>query len=385
MSLLESCSMHPPRERAYIALVEALKGSSFVHQSLTDPFARRLAIGVLQNKLLLHHYAKQLVAPNRMPKKLKERILIYMALYQHLYMDSVPTYAIAQEMVELAKAHTYRQFAPFLNAVLRKLEAFSPDSPAELCVRYSHPEPFVKSLTQHFGLEQTEEILRLGNEPAQIFCRHRLTQDVIKVADIGDVKDAADLYIQNPTQVELVKWLAKQTPTPSTILDLCASPGGKLIMAHDLYPHAALSANDVSEEKGQRLKENLSKYGIDARVRIGSGQSYPEDETFDLVICDVPCSNSGVFNKRPEARWRFETWTQLATIQLDIIRHAQKLVNKDGTLWILTCSILPEENEALLPGAKSHLILPDRSGRDGGFAAIDCRKKDFAVHLKGNG
>ena len=196
-----------------------------------------------------------------------------------------------------------------------------------------------------------------------------------------NVQEAAKdkgLYIQNSTPVALICALAELTPKPQTIADLCASPGGKSLAAKTLYPEARLVANDVSEEKTSRLQENFTKYGIDARIAIGPAEEFPLTEPFDLVIADVPCSNTGVLHKKPEARWRLdeEQLEQLKALQEKILERSLRL---GKIVWYLTCSILPDENEELVLkvaasfGKKVHwskVILPDASGSDGGFAAL---------------
>jgi 16S rRNA (cytosine967-C5)-methyltransferase len=105
-----------------------------------------------------------------------------------------------------------------------------------------------------------------------------------------------------------------------------------------------------------------------------------------VIILDVPCSNSGVFNKRPEARWRLtaESLQELKEIQMKLLGHAAELLASGGVVWYLTCSILRDENEGLLSKAceqfglvveYSQTVLPNEDGWDGGFGAL-LRKSD---------
>jgi 16S rRNA (cytosine967-C5)-methyltransferase len=191
-----------------------------------------------------------------------------------------------------------------------------------------------------------------------------------------------NLYIQNITPALLCMRLSeKMTEVPCRILDLCASPGGKLLMAHDLFPQAELYANDVSEDKMRKVRENLKKYDVTAHLTIGIGEKYPTSQRFDLIILDVPCSNTGVLNKRPEARFRLnrEYLDPLKAAQLRLLKHARELISEKGFIWYMTCSILPEENEQIVDCAcelyglkmiSCCLQLPNREGYDGGYAAL---------------
>ena len=137
----------------------------------------------------------------------------------------------------------------------------------------------------------------------------------------------------------------------------------------------------MSQEKLLRLSQNLIKYGIKVDLTCGKGEDFISEELFDLIILDVPCSNSGVLNKRPEARWRLseEAIENLKIMQLGLIEHALTLLAERGVVWYLTCSILKHENEEILEYISRHFgyeatfsrtILPNQEGWDGGFAAL---------------
>lgn len=197
---------------------------------------------------------------------------------------------------------------------------------------------------------------------------------------------SSDYYIQNGTSIKLIKALAAQTKPPERILDLCASPGGKLLAAHDHFPKAELYANDISEKKLARLRENCEKYGLDASLSISMGEEYSSPEPFDLIILDVPCSNSGVLHKRPEARWRLseEILNTLEKTQRKLLNHATTLLKPTGEIWYITCSILKRENEVLtnqfckenaLTKQHEQTILPNaNTGFDGGYC---CKLTSF--------
>ncbi|MEI8365729.1 MAG: hypothetical protein WCF65_04840 [Parachlamydiaceae bacterium] len=204
-----------------------------------------------------------------------------------------------------------------------------------------------------------------------------------KASEMSAIAAMPEIYIQNATSVALIADLAERTAKPKRILDLCASPGGKLLATHDTFPEAELFANDLSEEKILRLSQNLTKYGVKAHLSCGPGENYTSDVRFDVIILDVPCSNSGVLNKRAEARWRLapEMIEALHVKQRALIAHAQTLLAPGGVIWYITCSILKSENEAMIAEIASQTspklqvqfsrtILPNTDGWDGGFAAL---------------
>lgn len=407
-----------PREAAYLALLASLRDEGFIADALelwrkeSSPssvdfhFAQQIACGSAQMALSLDYLAEQVSDKKKLSLKLKEKALLRLAFYQYYFLDRIPLYAIADESIKLAHKYCHKTFAGFLNATLRKLADNKMNLPEmetvhDISIRYSYPKYFVQQLIADYGLESAKEILSAGNSPAPTMVRIRsesakqvtsaipgleiIQREPFKMAVLRDtallqqIVASPGYYIQNITPVSLINKLAEESQNPKSILDLCASPGGKLLVAHDLFPEAKLFANDVSPEKLERLTDNCKKYSIDASIACGNGEEYVSNELFDLIILDVPCSNSGVLNKRPEARWRIskESLTEIERIQRKLIAHASTLLAADGELWYLTCSILKKENETLTKSICNQLglkirfqytQLPNRDGWDGGFA-----------------
>lgn len=402
-----------PREAAYLALLAATRAERFISDTLsiwqqTKPssrdihLAQQLAYGASQRALTLDFIAQQLSAKKKLSLKLKERLLVHVALYQYYFLERLPLYAITNEMVKLAQKYCHSTFVGYLNALLRNLPETIPpipnsDSIHDLSVRYSYPPLFIKLLIDDYGLSQAKTVLELGNTAAPTMVRLRPgasfpEQDLNSVCTdpfpMGalNASDSLSLfansplaYIQNVTPATLLGNLARSISKPERILDLCASPGGKLLAIHDLFPEAKLFANDVSEEKLKRLEENCNKYGLTVCLSCGPGEAFTSNAPFDSVILDVPCSNTGVLNKRPEARWRLseESLKELEATQINLIKHAKTLLRPGGEIWYMTCSVLKRENEGLIERACKEVglrkrfeqtILPNPEGWDGGYA-----------------
>lgn len=372
-----------PREIAYVSLLTSLREEGYLQDNINRwileqrpdgkdaAFAREIASGAAKRALTLDYIADSL-NQSKLSLKRKERALLRTALYQHYFMDRVPDYAIVNESVELAKKYCSAHFAKFLNSLLRKMKEVA--LPEEESILYSYPPYFVQKLIEERGREKAVEIMEIGNQAPVLMARRRRDQTMIFIEDVQAIANSPEYYIQNETSFRLTGLLKNQEPR--NVLDLCASPGGKLIAIHDLYPKAKLYANDVSEEKIRRLSENLQKYGINAFLSVGFGEEYRTGERFDLIVLDVPCSNSGVLRKRPEARWRLseKELKDLHLLQQKLFEHALTL--SAGEIWYMTCSILKDENERFiqqmaekhkLTVRSMHTILPTREGLDGGF------------------
>jgi 16S rRNA (cytosine967-C5)-methyltransferase len=133
-----------------------------------------------------------------------------------------------------------------------------------------------------------------------------------------------------------------------SVLDLCAAPGGKTAVLARTGAH--VTACDDDERRIERLRETLARLlpgATNIDMRVQDGATGLEPESFDAVLVDVPCSNTGVLAARPAARWRFSTQSQadLATIQTRLLSEAAACVKHGGRLVYSTCSIEPEENQ----------------------------------------
>lgn len=391
-----------PREAAFLALCAVHRNqdlflSHFLKNWQKDAapssrnahLAQELAFGTERRLLTLDAIARKISARSTLPDKLKEKMLLRLAIYQHLFLDRIPAHAIVSEMVELAKKYTDGRFVRFLNAALRRLVEGSWEiSKEDKSLFYSYPPFFIQKLIKEYGEKATDEMLEVMNTPPVLMARRRWEKKdaFAPIQSVEEIKDDSAYYIQNKTQPTLLMELAEGCQ-PKKILDLCSAPGGKLILFQELFPDAKLTANDASEKRLVRLEENLNKYKVSAQITCHRAEEYPQTDKFDLILLDAPCSNSGVLHKRPEARWRIDAkhLKEIKEIQWRALQRAVSLLEAGGHIWYMTCSILAEENEEQIERACSSLSLtvargpfkrlPDKEGWDGGFAC-SLRKKN---------
>jgi 16S rRNA (cytosine967-C5)-methyltransferase len=377
-----------PRQVAYNALLKGYRQQAFLDVTLDSSdlegrdrrLAQEIAFGTMRMTLALDHLAKQLSTTGKLKLKLKDKILLRMALYQHHYMAKIPIHAIVHETIEIAKRECHPQSTRFLNAALRKMEEIKAHLPDDLSIRYSFPKYFVDKLQKLHG-EQTEELLKELNKAPKVVARKVgvFPLEFDSISDPATVASSSDLYIQNPTPANLLYSTVKDLNATS-ILDMCAAPGGKTILLHDLFPDAHLVANDLSENKRDRMEENFHRLKISPTITHYAGEEYPKEKLFDLIVIDAPCSNTGVLHKRPEARWRLskETTKDLVDLQLSLLKRALSLLTPTGHLVYLTCSILPDENEEIVESlckekmvrCKTQRTILPQNDLDGGFAAL---------------
>jgi 16S rRNA (cytosine967-C5)-methyltransferase len=136
------------------------------------------------------------------------------------------------------------------------------------------------------------------------------------------------------------------------VLDACAAPGGKA--GHILETaDVKLTALDADAERCARLKQNLARLQLPARV-MRADCTRPSDwwdgVPFDRVLADVPCSGSGVARRHPDIKWlrRSADIAAYAARQASMLDALWQLVRPDGKLLYATCSVFPQENDAVI-------------------------------------
>jgi 16S rRNA (cytosine967-C5)-methyltransferase len=170
------------------------------------------------------------------------------------------------------------------------------------------------------------------------------------------------------------------------VADLCAAPGGKTTYLAELMQNQGrLVACDLWDSRVERLRENVKRLGItiaevvQADAMVGGGPLEPG--TFDRILVDAPCSNTGVLRRRVDVRWRIteEDFIRMPVQQLALLRRAAELLKPGGAVVYSTCSLEAEENDRLveqvataipsLRFVESRRTLPFVDAVDGAFAA----------------
>jgi 16S rRNA (cytosine967-C5)-methyltransferase len=161
------------------------------------------------------------------------------------------------------------------------------------------------------------------------------------------------------------------------VLDLCAGGGGKALALAARDPGAEIWAHDAEPGRMRDLPARAGRAG----ATIGLTAAPEERAPYDGVVCDVPCSGSGAWRRAPEAKWRIDRarLAELEGIQAGILARAAALVRPGGWIAYMTCSLLDEENGAVVDEALAHHRLdevlrwrcgPLDAGADGFYLAL---------------
>jgi len=394
-------------------LHEALAGSAL--DARDRALATELFYGCLRQRAALDWIVAQ-KSRQRQPRP-AVAVLARLGLYQLLFLDRMPAHAAVHETVALAKRHLSAREAGFINALLRAaareraaLKSDLARQPMDVCL--SHPAWLVARWMARYGEKDTRALLEWNNAPPALYARVntlRVTADALlarwREAGIAAVPATGRMwrqplielrgacvpdglpgfaegafYIQDPSTVLAVELL---DPQPGErVLDACAAPGGKTtLMAAMMLDRGEIVAEDSSVERLRLVVANCARLGITSVTVRRAGVPDSTETWFDRVLLDVPCSNTGVFRRRVDARWRLRgsEVAQLAAQQLTLLRAAARRVRRGGVLVYSTCSLEPEENRGVVEAftkTSAGFVLerveetfPPREAVDGAFAA----------------
>ena len=131
-------------------------------------------------------------------------------------------------------------------------------------------------------------------------------------------------------------------PQAARALDFCAGGGGKSLAL--AARGAQVTAHDADPARMRDIQARAARAGVS--IATVTPEDLPRTASFDLVLCDSPCSGSGAWRRAPQAKWNLtaEKLQTLNDLQDDILDHAQRFVASGGVLAYATCSLLSAEN-----------------------------------------
>ncbi len=415
--------------------------TALLRESDLDPreaaFARAIADSAIRRWITLSFLLQRFTTgpADRLEPGVRGALLAGAA--QLTLLDRVPPHAALHETVEWVKRRVRAKASGLTNAVLRRIaesvpgdieprpiwsdgldelpladgrarvlaSAMLPEDEFErLGVVASLPTRLVAEWTDTFGRKQARDLAvhAITLPPVILNAQHArdpLLQYVEPHEDaglfvytgprdaIGDLLSGrSDVWVQDPGSVRSLGIAGELEPRLA--VDLCAGRGTKTKQLRAMFPHARIVATDSDTE---RLADLRDAFPGDERVEVVPLDAIEDavgPDRADLVLLDVPCSNSGVLARRPEARYRLgpSQTRRLVRIQDALFDRGAGLTRAGGHIVYATCSIDEAENEdrAGEACARLGLRLVDQrrawpSGapggaptghRDGGFAAL---------------
>jgi 16S rRNA (cytosine967-C5)-methyltransferase len=349
--------------------------------------AMRLAYGAVQRKGTLDRLIEGLA--ERPVARLDPPLLaaLRLGLYELLYLDGAPDYAVVADAVELAKCNA-RAGHGLVNAALRRagregstalLGAMSDATPEQAAVKHSHPEWIARLWWQELGAEGACALMAFDNEPGELALRaNTLLTDAPTLVRKLPVRTHADPDLPEALVLEEAfdvhgsplwregAFLAQSraamlvarvlAPHPNErVLDLCAAPGGKSThLAALMHGTGEVVAVEHDRRRAGTLVRTAQRLGArNVRVELAdASHPRPEGAVYDRVLVDPPCSGLGTLQARPDLRWRMQPsrLAELEPAQERILAAGAQALRPGGVLVYSTCTISPTENERQIAG-----------------------------------
>lgn len=325
--------------------------------------------------------------------------LLWCSIYA-LDSERYAAHTVVDQAVRACKILGLHQAAGYINGVLRSYlrdkAALEARLQARPDVRWQHPGWWIKTVQDAFPAEW-ESLLRAGNEKGPMTLRvnrrrvevagymalladagieaHALGGEAVQLARAVPVDRLPGFFeglvsVQDAGAQHAAPLLDARTGM--RVLDACAAPGGKA--AHLLErAEIALTAIDVDKRRCAAIERNLERLGLVADVRDADCtlvEQWWDGNPYDRILADVPCSGSGVVRRHPDIKWlrRPSDTRGFAERQSKILDALWRVLAVDGKLLYVTCSVFPEENNAVVdafckrtPAARS-LPLPGLDG-----------------------
>ncbi len=339
---------------------------------LDKAFAENIVLGTLERKVTLEFVLSRFV--NRQCEK-DVSALLMTGIYQILYMDRVPDSAACDETVNLAKDLFGVKIAGFVNGVLRnvcrsKSQILKDIDESEGYIKYSANKELFDLLKGYYPqciddifdsfLGKPTTFLRVNTLKTNAENVAKKTNgrvldnkciEVERLSGVVDLIPDGEFYIQGKASQEAVKLLDAQPN--DVVVDVCACPGGKSLgAAIDMQNEGKVYSFDLHGNKLSLINKSAKTLGIDIIETQQNDARKVIDELVgiaDKVICDVPCSGTGVMGSKPEIKYKSpEDFQGLYKTQRAIINEAAKYLKIGGTMVYSTCSINKIENEEVL-------------------------------------
>lgn len=349
----------------YLILVKVYQGGKYLKQAISEtpiePLNKtrtvKICYGVLEKDIYLSHI---IGANTKKPPKSSVKIILKIALYMLEFMDK-HDYMVVDGAVELVKKLGKEGASGFVNAFLRsyKIPPLPEKTEEKISLQTSSPNWLVKKVRRSYKGE-AEEILSAPsegvcvrfekNEKDYLDRPHKDTPFekvfIFKNFARDEGFDRGEYTFQSVGSVAIASAICGG----ERLLDACSAPGGKSVLLSKKFK--SVISCELHPHRVQLIESYKERMGADnvTAVQADSTTFNPEYENlFDAVLCDVPCSGTGVINENPDIKLfrKEEDIAELNKTQLAILENCSRYVKEGGALYYSTCSILPEENDSI--------------------------------------
>lgn len=359
-----------------LALNEQLKNSQLNRQD--KDLCTTIVYGTIQNLLYLEYQLEPYIKNKKVKRKIKT--LLLMSLYQLIYLNKIPAYAVINEAVKIAKKESF-QVGKFVNAILRNfikhplrtLDDLEEDQ--RLSIETSHPYWMVKMLNKQYGKENTKKICYENNTVptrcARVNTLKTTKRDLLQNDCFQEGKLSPDSVLYHKGNIADSEYFKKGLLTIQDessqlvatllspleneyVLDMCGAPGSKTThLAQLMNNTGTIEVYDLYEHKVKLIEQNCQRLAV-TNVKAHAYDATKLDEiydkeTFDRILLDAPCSGLGVLKRKPEIKFHDSSiMDELIPLQAKLLEKAYYLLKNNGTMVYSTCTINKKENDYMI-------------------------------------
>jgi 16S rRNA (cytosine967-C5)-methyltransferase len=326
------------RHRALTLLRRIERESAYATPLLHNDsgFVRTLVLGVLRWRSRLDFVIDSLASRVIEPEI---RDILRLGALQLLFMHVAPHAAVG-ETVELAPLRA----RGFVNAILRRMASKEIHEPGDLATRTAHPQWLIERWTKMYGPERATKIAEADQE---LSFPDVMTDRPPPGATASDLVPGMWKLTGSSSEVEgfaldegsaVIAGIAASAG--GEVVDLAAAPGGKTLVMR--ARGARVVSNDISIT---RVRPLIGKSNM---IVVSDGRRAPFARRFRVVLLDAPCSATGTIRKNPEIKWRLREadLASFAPLQRELLASALDLAAE--SVVYSTCSLEPEENDAVV-------------------------------------
>lgn len=325
---------------------------------------------------------------------------------QLLFLETPPHAAISLAVDQARRDRHARHFDRLVNAVLRRV---AKDGPKVLegidGARVNIPDWLFSRWVKTYGKVLARSIAEASLHEAPLDLSVKADAEIWaerlggNVLPTGSVRLAAGGRIEELAGYEEGAWWVQDAGAalPAQLLgevsgkhiaDLCAAPGGKT--AQLAAAGANVTAVEMSEPRLARLRTNLERLHLNAKLVAADAATWQPDQPLDGLLLDAPCTATGTIRRHPDILRlkRSQDIAALSEVQARLLDHAVSLLKPGAKLIYCTCSLEPEEGDhqiAKLLDRNTNVqrvpIRADESGIPAGWITPDGDLRTLPCHL----
>lgn len=347
------------------------------------PKIKNISYGVLRNYFSINYSIDKLVKHSN----LQSRIILQIGIFELKYSQK-PEYAVINDLVNFIFDLTENEkIKNFINGVLREYlrqtEELELNIQKDYSLKYNIPDWIITKLKKQskenylqilngfnhhpaFGLRinhrkisQVEYILKLdeANLEYQLFQNKISLVKPINISLLPFFNDGF-VSIQDIAAQSSIEILTKYQVQAKYVLDACAAPGGKTCQLLENI-NCEVVALDIDQTRLNKVSDNLKRLNLVAELKLGNAMNklWWNKKLFDLIIADVPCSASGTLKRNPDIKInrRESDIVNFVETQRNIVINLWDMLDTNGYMLYITCSIFKEENQDNIEWFKSNL------------------------------